>query len=1085
VPDEHPLSPREFLRQRRPERFSDTRANPTPRLDRSTLEYHLSTLTSRSQETDFQNFALHLAERAICPNLRPQTGPTGGGDSKADAESYPVTETLAEAWYEGDGNKSASERWAFAFSAQKKWKTKVESDVAKIAKTKRGYTQAFFIGSQFIADKKRAEVEDALRKKHKFQRVTILDRNWILNEVFKRNLQELAIADLRIDVASKPQVEEGPLDARRRKELEELEKEINELLANRSADTRLVRCAIEAGRLARELELPKAEVDGRYRRAMDLAEKYGSGRQQIEALYQFAWATFWWQEDFGKFVDLYLEVEKRTKASDNIAEVKLLFNLWHLILRVQLDDHVPEEKLRWNDRVLALADALERITKAEEMPSAALEARVLLLFQQVGVTQPNISSAVFTSFKELLEQSEGLIGFPLKKTIQLIGQVGEIVPESPEYDQLNEAIASILEKYEGETGRAGQLVQRAHQKMDHGHDYDAIELAGRALELLWKNETQTKLVHALYILAIAYRRIGLPWAARGALLNAAAVMVNNWRLNHEPEELRVGCFGELKWIELVMGRLPDSLAWYYLEQAVRSIQGKSAGDPAKGDLFTYGAVLGIFILRVDLLTLKRLERLPDALENLGLGQASAALLWALGWEDVATEGLSPDEEKADMFLNWRDQPAARELPTAMDLGDQPVLHLKSNVLGCTVNVDAENNPACRLLAESFLAALESSLATGFRERLIPMLPLIEVSIAAEPTVAFPFVFEIRDTGAKLNCRIKCQSFDPNRLGVEEQSKVKESLFQFIVQIVAHTFPFPGFEEAFRRLFFENGGFKRALSFTGSFVTLGNVLGHTPPTKIDDWIGDSERTYELKRTKVWDDGLRPRQTENEEEATDDGGYGGSDVSHESIGALSIINLRLWDEAGWRGTMFGYDVVGRTLPLLALGFDNAAAAEEIFAGWRERFGKEDPDNAIRVVIVQGISSANPAAYRVGIYANPESKVFKGKTFFSNAMRANTMEHTTGEHLRIFLDEYRKKKAYLLTFAKMGDMNRPFDSGKVILKRDLVLREAWSIGPTEIETIMIQAEDDPFIPEGKVNPPIAATLAQRRGTPADESR
>ncbi len=132
----------------------------------------------------------------------------------------------------------------------------------------------------------------------------------------------------------------APLDVRRRKELDGLEKQINEFLASRSSDTQLVRCAIEAARLARELELPRTEIDGRYRRAMDLAEKYGSGRQQLEAIYQFAWATFWYHERFDSFVDLYLDVEKRAKDSDNIAEVKLLFNLWNLLLRVQRDGHV-------------------------------------------------------------------------------------------------------------------------------------------------------------------------------------------------------------------------------------------------------------------------------------------------------------------------------------------------------------------------------------------------------------------------------------------------------------------------------------------------------------------------------------------------------------------------------------------------------------------------------------------------------------------------------------------------------------------------------------------------------------------------
>ncbi|MEK6639730.1 MAG: hypothetical protein AABZ17_03565 [Nitrospirota bacterium] len=78
------LSPREFLKARRPERFSDSVIEKTSALDRSMLEYHLESLTNRIQETDFQQFAQHLAEREMCPNLLPQTGPTGGGDSKID-----------------------------------------------------------------------------------------------------------------------------------------------------------------------------------------------------------------------------------------------------------------------------------------------------------------------------------------------------------------------------------------------------------------------------------------------------------------------------------------------------------------------------------------------------------------------------------------------------------------------------------------------------------------------------------------------------------------------------------------------------------------------------------------------------------------------------------------------------------------------------------------------------------------------------------------------------------------------------------------------------------------------------------------
>src|SRR5271166_3260123 len=104
------FSPRDFLRARRPERFSDSVSVTQQSLDRNLLEYHLSTLTNRSQETDFQNFARRLAEKEVCPNLLPQTGPTGGGDSKVDAETYPIASNVSRIWYTGIDQKASDER---------------------------------------------------------------------------------------------------------------------------------------------------------------------------------------------------------------------------------------------------------------------------------------------------------------------------------------------------------------------------------------------------------------------------------------------------------------------------------------------------------------------------------------------------------------------------------------------------------------------------------------------------------------------------------------------------------------------------------------------------------------------------------------------------------------------------------------------------------------------------------------------------------------------------------------------------------------------------------------------------------------
>src|SRR5437867_2086849 len=127
------FSPRRFLQARRPEKFSDSVMIRTAALDRSLLEYHLDSLTSRKQENDFERLAKRLIEHTICPNLLPQTGPTGGGDSGVDSETYPVADDLALVWHVGVGRKASTERWAFAFSAKKDWQEKLRSDVAKIA----------------------------------------------------------------------------------------------------------------------------------------------------------------------------------------------------------------------------------------------------------------------------------------------------------------------------------------------------------------------------------------------------------------------------------------------------------------------------------------------------------------------------------------------------------------------------------------------------------------------------------------------------------------------------------------------------------------------------------------------------------------------------------------------------------------------------------------------------------------------------------------------------------------------------------------------------------------------------------------
>jgi hypothetical protein len=206
--------PVSYMRSRRPDEYSDSEITSSVELTRGLLEYHLETLTNRSQETEFAYFARRLAEKEICPNLRPQTGPTGGGDSKADSETIPVSTELSELWV-GSDPAAANERWAFAFSAKKEWKAKVRSDVRNIASTNRGYTRIYFITNQFAPDKSRAESEDTLSKETGI-RIFILDRSWIMKAVIENGRADIAIEALKIEeLRSLVERKVGPADLER------------------------------------------------------------------------------------------------------------------------------------------------------------------------------------------------------------------------------------------------------------------------------------------------------------------------------------------------------------------------------------------------------------------------------------------------------------------------------------------------------------------------------------------------------------------------------------------------------------------------------------------------------------------------------------------------------------------------------------------------------------------------------------------------------------------------------------------------------------------------------------------------------
>jgi hypothetical protein len=1092
-------SPNAFYRAQRPERFSDSVVVDKPSLNRSQLEYFLATVTSRSQETAFENFARSLAARRIAPNLLPHTGPTGGGDSKVDSETLPVADVLALGWFEGIGRDAAQERWAFAISAKKKWKPKLESDLLKLVKTGRDYKKAFFITNQFVRDKERAEQEDSLSLKHGID-VRILDRTWVLDAVFSGQLQDLAIETLGLATELRQETRVGPRDAERSQLLEELETRITTSLAKDQVNSRLVMDALRSATTARGLERARTDVDGRFLRARRIAERLNISSEVLKVIYQWAWTSFFWYEDYQRFAELANEALSLVGNTDNAHELERITTLFGLLTTAVSQQRLAPDAIGYQAFTQRLLSSLDRVAGIEEQPSNALHARALVIQARLQL-HPEEAATSFQEMEQVIDRAQTLIGFPFEETADLILALEPFYGQLDGYSGLFEHIIAIVGPRKGDVTAAQILLKRGAQQLEREEHLPAIRTIGRALGALYKNETRGELIRALLLAGAAYARADLFWAARGTFIVAASLASDDLYKFGRVTPAQVTAYDRLRWTELMLGRLPQTLDWHQPTViAIRAVSADHVVEPHD----PFDSVLGIHFLNADLEQLRQLERMPEVLEELGLYMAKSALLFALGQpSEVPQEmfaGAARENEETEFMRQWRDQPAADELsPLTLGLSEHVTLH--SDVLGCHVEARSENKSPAIDLTESILGGLESLLSTALDSRMVAQEPLLKINVAVSEFAATPFGFRFEYELGRPKLYVACRNFSPHSLSHDEQKELKDRITAVLIEAFAHIIAMPDEQKAIEQLFGVEHALERAVNFTNTFISLGNVLGHNPKTRLDAWLEGRTNSALLRKT-VWDEDERQakelgRNLRTKTLGSNRPGVRSPEsqpqfqplVRHSDLRTFSLIRQKLWNEAGWRGVgYFGSAGPDAPAPMMALLFQNSKTAAEIFEGWKQDLGEDDPQELLRVSIIRGISKSKPTYYRVVLSTEPTAVGSDLTPMQGRAMivsRIHTMTPASTSNLDRFLQAYTEARSYVLAPGWISPTGEPVFGEPQITKKTLHVREAWQLGRHDPDSPAVDPDDDVIIPAGEKNAPCTELQRWARESGANTTR
>jgi len=1087
-PDFDKFRPSEYMRARRPELFSDSKIIEEPLLSREVLEYQLDTLTSRKQEYEFEHFSRRLAEKELCPNLLPQTGPTGGGDSKTDTETYPVADDISLRWYEGIGRKAAQERWAFAISAIKEWKRKVRSDVDKIVRTERGYRIIYFISNQFIRDKDRATEEDTLSKKHNI-RVCILDRNWIMKCIFEHGRQGLAIETLcltQYEKQSHPSL--GPQDTLKQAELQELENNIDDVDRYKGVEYQLAEDCMQAAILARNLERPRVEVDGRFDRAERIAEQVGYRQQKMRIAYIRTWTAFYWYDGINELDKSYGRVEELAIGSEQYEDIGKLANLWMLLTATVKIGQLDAAQAQLEERTTTLKCELDRLASEKERPNNALQAKIrrllINLFESFG-NDVEIDH-ILDELHEIIKTSQDYLDFPFEAISEVFPEIRNLLPDNKKLNEIFETLVQLTGKRTSQ-GPAGYLLLNCgYEKLQEGKKYEAIKLFGRAQEKLTIDEYRRGFIDSLMGCALAYESAGLLWAARRNVLVAANEALGEFWKHGNVVHGTLYYLQKLVWLELQLGRIPYVLSWMDVASVVaeKLILDKAEKDRFVNEREVQDLVLGLLLLKAELPDLERLDFLPCVLKSRGLIHSWMAVTYALGHEEyLREEKVIPSgqssEEVVDFFDKWVIQPASRDVPEKPELLQHSEVVLSTFIIGCHVTIETTNCFESLCLSETILAVLEAFLATGLDMSILPYQPELQIRMTPSgSSTDMPEYWLDKTSGI---ARIEIRHTTGFAYKMHDQSEAyREWLREIMVFVLCQIAVIDNPESTLEKMAKEGAAFSRALSIVDTDVCIKNMLGNDPKFCLWAWRSQTDgKSFPLKRSIPWFNGRRSNAEKKTPEApvpelmkdvTLDRLSGIDNLKHRDIRVYSIINMPLWDKAKWQA--MAYVGCPDEPPLFVLCFRNQEAGKAIFRAWQSRFGKIDEHEYIRVSIITGIDKEHPYNYNVVIGADTE--VLQKHAPVSHAYmvsRIHQMEPSTPRNLQQFLSSYSEAKSYMImpgTYESLSKAPNLFPE-LGIKKQKLQVCPAWQIDENDPDMCALSPGIKPIIPDGISDPPV----------------
>mgnify|MGYP003376585551 FL=1 len=349
--------------------------------------------------------------------------------------------------------------------------------------------------------------------------IIILDKTWILDKALNiKNIDLLKIINITQPLKEK---QIGPNDLKKQMRIEEIERKLQDYSSKKLVNQDVINLSMKSAILSRDLEDNEVTVTGKFERALRFAKEKNNIVAQREILYNLSWYYNWWLNDDTNFEKYYIEYQNEIIKDKKIEEILKLVTLWTLWTLLYTRKNRDKNKVKDETNIL-----LKLLNEKKNSPSRVTQLKAETQICIINILLEKDIDKQFDKLIAIVKEATKFKEYDFLTLSKMVENMLPIFSNNDKYNQLYELVTDKLANRNCEIQRAKMYLKKAKMLLSNNKYYESINILGKCLTFLYKNETDGKLVEAYVNIGGNFESIGLHYAAKNYYIAAITMFID-------------------------------------------------------------------------------------------------------------------------------------------------------------------------------------------------------------------------------------------------------------------------------------------------------------------------------------------------------------------------------------------------------------------------------------------------------------------------------------------------------------------------------------------------------------------------------